>query len=250
MTMAKYISKFKMLDQVGNTVVAEIRDNDAQSRVDAHDIDIANINESITDIKEDINTNIKPYLVKWNLLNNGSLRLNTLSWNCAHINFNTVEHVTYEGEKYLHIKLNEGSNFFYIRQNCNLVYGNDYTVSINLFSLGTKTDNSACGIRIELQGTDDKGEERTLVYDTNYYETKKKNVFITLSHEEYEKTLTTITDCYVYLFIRDYTGDIYANNFKLEEGNKATEYSASYQDIYSLENKTVYTKNTENLTLL
>lgn len=68
--MAKYISKFKMLDQVGNTVIADIRDTNAQSRVDVHDTDIANINDSITDIKGDINIIKADITTKYNELKN------------------------------------------------------------------------------------------------------------------------------------------------------------------------------------
>lgn len=68
--MGKYISKFKMLDQVGNTVIADIRDTNAQSRVDGHDTDIANINESITDIKGDIDIIKTDITTKYNELKN------------------------------------------------------------------------------------------------------------------------------------------------------------------------------------
>lgn len=170
-----------------------------------------------------------------NLLKNSSFTENLKDWDVVRTDNTTLSISEIFNKKCLHIKggLNKGQ---YIRQSIQnrIQVGNKYTISCKAYlkDFVSGTTNPICAFYLDGVGIDGKWIAPTYSGGQNFSDTKYNysQGFIEVKTTITINKNTDLTKTFaMFVYARDFTGDLYIYDLQLEEGTTATPYK-SYQE--------------------
>lgn len=170
-----------------------------------------------------------------NLLKNSSLTKNLEDWDVVRTDNTTLSISEIFNKKCLHIKggLNKGQ---YIRQSIQnrIQVGNKYTISCKAYlkDFVSGTTNPICAFYLDGVGIDGKWIGPTYSGGQNFSDTKYNysQGFIEVKTTITINKNTDLTKTFaMFVYARDFTGDLYIYDLQLEEGTTATPYKP-YQE--------------------
>ena len=170
-----------------------------------------------------------------NLLKNSSFTENLKDWDVVRTDNTTLSISEIFNKKCLHIKggLNKGQ---YIRQSIQnrIQVGNKYTISCKAYlkDFVSGTTNPICAFYLDGVGIDGKWIGPTYSGGQNFSDTKYNysQGFIEVKTTITINKNTDLTKTFaMFVYARDFTGDLYIYDLQLEEGTTATPYK-SYQE--------------------
>lgn len=165
-----------------------------------------------------------------NLLKNSSFTENLKDWDVVRTDNTTLSISEIFNKKCLHIKggLNKGQ---YIRQSIQnrIQVGNKYTISCKAYlkDFVSGTTNPICAFYLDGVGIDGKWIGATYSGGQNFSDTKYNysQGFIEVKTTITINKNTDLTKTFaMFVYARDFTGDLYIYDLQLEEGTEATPY--------------------------
>lgn len=108
----------------------------------------------------------------------------------------------------------------------------EYTFSAEVYTVNiTKgTTNYYCGLYIELTYQDGTGEQ---LYEPVMFPINNKKWETVSATKRLWNVNKELADVKAYVYFRNFTGDVYFRNVKLEKGNKATDWTPAPEDVDS-----------------
>lgn len=192
--------------------------------------------DSITStVKKEITTQIDSIEIGTkNILLNSSFTNDANKWSSNNI---TPEFTTKYGRKCSHVKMTALKTAKYYRQSVleRLEPNTTYTMSGWVLTENIAKGTTEFNLMFYHDGHyNNNGTDNTWYgYGASYFPVNtgtgtwhyQKWTFIT------DAKLNTATGSDMYIFMRDFTGDVYFSNLKLEKGNKATDWSPAPEDL-------------------
>ena len=192
--------------------------------------------DSITStVKKEITTQIDSIEIGTkNILLNSSFTDDANKWSSNNI---TPEFTTKYGRKCSHVKMTALKTTKYYRQSVleRLEPNTTYTMSGWVLTENIAKGTTEFNLMFYHDGHyNNNGADNTWYgYGASYFPVNtgtgtwhyQKWTFIT------DAKLNTATSSAMYIFMRDFTGDVYFSNLKLEKGNKATDWSPAPEDM-------------------